>query len=195
MEPPPQSVLRSMRISSLRATSTQSRMAKATPRARRAPFGHARYRRACRQMPRGRRCRYGASARPSDTARSMGGRRLPRQGRRPPPRHQSLGLEHVTHEPARAARGREDAAHKVIAPLDVIEGMERVVGVYPKAVARDKDSARGAQADIAAPGGDGTAPHRRGSVVPRAATILDLSGESQLFRYLRQDCPYSLIAS
>ena len=59
-------------------------------------------------------------------------------------------FENFFAQPLVAARGREHAAHEVIAAVGVGKGVQGVVGVDAEFVGRDEDRAGRAQADVAA---------------------------------------------
>ena len=76
-------------------------------------------------------------------------------------------------QPLVAARGREHAAHQVIAAVGVGKGVQGVVGVDAEFVGRDEDRAGRAQADVAAARADRAGTDRRCGIVARASHDLD----------------------
>ena len=90
-------------------------------------------------------------------------------------------------QPLVAARGREHAAHQVIAAVGVRESVQGVVGVDAEFVGRDEDRAGRAQADVAAAGADRAGTDRRRGIVARASHDLDGLRQAQRLRgFLRQ---------
>ena len=97
------------------------------------------------------------------------------------------GLQNFFAQPLVAARGREHAAHEVIAAVGVGKGVQGVVGVDTEFVGRDEDRAGRAQADVAAARADRAGTDRRRSVVTCAGHDLDGLRQAQRLRgFLRQ---------
>ena len=90
-------------------------------------------------------------------------------------------------QPLVAARGREHAAHQVIATVGVGKGVQRVIGVDAKFVGRDEDRPGRAERDIAAARADCVGADRRRGVVTCARHDLDRFRKAErLCRFLRQ---------
>ena len=97
------------------------------------------------------------------------------------------GLQNFFAQPLVAARGREHAAHEVIAAVGVGKGVQGVIGVDAEFVGRDEDRAGRAQADVAAARADRAGTDRRRGVVARTCHDLDAFRKPQrLCRFLRQ---------
>ena len=94
------------------------------------------------------------------------------------------GLQNFFAQPLVAARGREHAAHQVIAAVGVGKGVQGVVGVDAEFVGRDEDRAGRAQADVAAARANRAGADRRRGVVTCARHDLD--------RFRKAKCPCRL---
>ena len=90
-------------------------------------------------------------------------------------------------QPLVAARGREHAAHEVIAAVGVGKGVQGVVGVDAEFVGRDEDRPGRAERDIAPTRADRAGTDRRRGIVARASQDLDGLRQAQRLRgFLRQ---------
>ena len=80
------------------------------------------------------------------------------------------------------------------AAVGVGEGVQRVPGIHPEAVARDEDGAGCAERNVAAAPADDTGADRRGGVVAGARRDLHAGRNAEPFRCLREKRADGLIA-
>ncbi len=105
-----------------------------------------------------------------------------------------LCAHNLLHPPFVTGGGAEHAPHQVPAAVCMGKGVQGIVSVHPEFSGGDKNSAAGAQGDIALPLSHRACAHRGGGIVPGSRRHQDALRNSQLRRSLGQHPAHRLKA-
>ena len=103
-------------------------------------------------------------------------------------------LQDLLAPPLVAGSSGEHAAHQVIFPVRMVEGMQAVVGIHSEMVGGDKEGSAGTEGNIALALADRSGTDRGGRVVARAGGYDNLLRDAELSRNFRLDAAGRLIA-